>query len=105
LNVDAEESASGEDFVVDDDEASSESTDSEVGLTVEGEEYVFVIPLCARISHGQITGSQCPTVQNQPEKQPNSLQGQRESCAEKEAKDSCTERTFSFAVSFGVLQP
>ncbi|KAJ7818401.1 hypothetical protein B0H14DRAFT_2601282 [Mycena olivaceomarginata] len=38
LNVDAEESTSGEDFVVDDDEASSESTDSEVGLTVEGEE-------------------------------------------------------------------
>ncbi|KAJ7882733.1 hypothetical protein B0H14DRAFT_2565127 [Mycena olivaceomarginata] len=41
LNVDAEESASGEDFVVDDDEASSESTDSEVGLTVEGEEVCF----------------------------------------------------------------
>ncbi|KAJ7795487.1 hypothetical protein B0H14DRAFT_2620905 [Mycena olivaceomarginata] len=44
LNVDAEESASGEDFVVDDDEASSESTDSEVGLTVEGEEAASVLP-------------------------------------------------------------
>ncbi|KAJ7815697.1 hypothetical protein B0H14DRAFT_2603239 [Mycena olivaceomarginata] len=43
LNVDAEESASGEDFVVDD-EASSESTDSEVGLTVEGEEAASVLP-------------------------------------------------------------
>jgi hypothetical protein len=41
LNVDAKESASREDFVVDDDEASSESTDSEVGLTVEGEEVCF----------------------------------------------------------------
>ncbi|KAJ7884330.1 hypothetical protein B0H14DRAFT_3743513 [Mycena olivaceomarginata] len=44
LNVDAEESTSGEDFVVDDDEASSESTDSEVGLTVEGEEAAGVLP-------------------------------------------------------------